>query len=141
MSNNKLFWKITNCVFFKEVVPFFRLYKYLNSINISDTIENAISKYKFYPSILLIIDKIVNQDKFSFKAISSLDMEKQVKLVNLKKATTSDSIPPKILKIVSHALADALHSLFKDMLKTGNFPENLKLADISPVFKKKNPLH
>ena len=27
------------------------------------------------------------------------------------------------------------------MLKTGNFPENLKLADITPVFKKKNPLH
>ena len=68
-------------------------------------------------------------------------MEKQVKLINLKKATTSDSIPPKILKIVSHVLADALHSLFKDMLKTENFPENLKLADITPVFKKKNPLH
>ena len=27
------------------------------------------------------------------------------------------------------------------MLKTGNFPENLKLADIIPVFKKKNTLH
>ena len=27
------------------------------------------------------------------------------------------------------------------MLKTGDFPENLKLADIIPVFKKKNTLH
>ena len=27
------------------------------------------------------------------------------------------------------------------MLKTGNFADNLKLADITPVFKKKNPLH
>ena len=27
------------------------------------------------------------------------------------------------------------------MLKTGNFSDNLKLADITPVFKKKNPLH
>ena len=27
------------------------------------------------------------------------------------------------------------------MLKTGNFPENLMLAGITPVFKKKNPLH
>ena len=27
------------------------------------------------------------------------------------------------------------------MLHTGNFPDNLKLADITPVFKKKNPLH
>ena len=27
------------------------------------------------------------------------------------------------------------------MLKTGNFPDNLKAADITPVFEKKNPLH
>ena len=35
---------------------------------------------------------------FSFKPISELDMEK-VQLINPKKATTSDSIPPKTLKI------------------------------------------
>ena len=68
-------------------------------------------------------------------------MEKQVKLINPKKATTSDSISPKILKISSDVSADALHSLFNDMLKTGNFPENLKLADVTPVLKKKNRLH
>ena len=34
---------------------------------------------------------------FSFK--SELDMEKEVQLINRKKATTSDSIPPKTLKI------------------------------------------
>ena len=27
------------------------------------------------------------------------------------------------------------------MLKTGNFPDNLKLADITPVFLIKDPLH
>ena len=68
-------------------------------------------------------------------------MEKEVQLINPKKATTSDSIPPKILKISPEVSADALQSLFDDILKTGNFPENLKLADITPVFKKKNPLH
>ena len=26
------------------------------------------------------------------------------------------------------------------MLSTGNFPDNMKLADITPVFKKKDPL-
>ena len=29
----------------------------------------------------------------------------------------------------------------KPLLKTGNFPDNLRLADITPVFKKKNTLH
>ena len=45
-----------------------------------------------------------------------------------------------ILKISSEFSADTLHNLFTDMLKTGNFPDNLKLADITPVFKIKNPL-
>ena len=108
-----------------------------DSINISDPIEKAISKYKFHPSILLTNDKIVNQDKFSFKPISKLDIDKEVQLINPKKASTT----PKILKISSEVSADTLHNLFNDMLKTGNFPDNLKLADITPVFKKKNPLH
>ena len=54
-------------------------------------------------------------------------MQNEVQLINPKKATTSDSIPHKILEISSDVSADALQSLFNDMLKTGNFPENLKL--------------
>ena len=64
-----------------------------------------------------------------------------MQLINRKKASTSDSISPKISKISSEVSADVLQNLFNDMLKTGNFTENLKLADTTPVFKKKNPLH
>ena len=42
------------------------------------------------------------------------------------------------MKISSEVSADALLSLFNDMLKTGNFPENLKFAE---AFKKKYPLY
>ena len=45
------------------------------------------------------------------------------------------------MRISSEVSADTLHNLFNDMLKTGNFPNNLKVADITPVFKKKNPFH
>ena len=92
-------------------------------------------------SILLINDKIVNQGKFSFKPITKLAIDIEVQLINPKKASTSDGIPPKMLKISSQVSADTLHNLFNDMLKTGNFPNNLKLADITPVFKKNNPFH
>ena len=37
--------------------------------------------------------------------------------------------------------AESLHNLFNECLITGNFPDNLKLADITPVFKKKDPLN
>ena len=99
--------------FFKEAVSTLDISENY-FINISDPIEKAVSKYKFHPSILLINDKISSQDKFSFKPISNLGIEKEVQLINPKKATTSDSIPPRILKISSEASADVLHNLFKN---------------------------
>ena len=56
------------------------------------------------------------------------------------RATTGNSIPSKTLKLSADTSADILQNLFNDMLSTGNFPDNMKLADITPVFKKKDPL-
>ena len=56
------------------------------------------------------------------------------------RATTGNSIPSKTLKLSADTSADILQNLFNDMLSTGNFPDDIKLADITPVFKKKDPL-
>ena len=64
-------------------------------------------------------------------------MEKEVQNVDLKNATIKNTIPPKILKIS----CKILHNLFNECLITDNFPDNLKLLDITPVFKKKDPLN
>ena len=85
---------------FKDAVSTLSVNESSHIINL-DSINIAITKYKFHPSILLVNDKIVNQDKFSFKPISKLDLETEVQLINPKKETTSNSIPPKILKISS----------------------------------------
>ena len=55
-------------------------------------------------------------------------MEKEVQLINHKNATTSDTIPPKILKISSQISVDSA-------------PKNLKFADITLIFKVRNPSH
>ena len=62
-------------------------------------------KHKFHPSIVLINGNMVNQDKFSFKPISKLDIEK-VQPINPQKS----SIPLKILKISSKLSADVLQT-------------------------------
>ena len=49
----------------------------------------------------------------------------------------SDNIPSKILKICSEASTDVLYNLSNDMLKPVNFPDNFKLVEITPGFKKK----
>ena len=75
------------------------------------------ARQKLHPNILLINDKIVNQNKFSFQPISKLDIEKDVQFINPQKITSSDSISPKILKISSEPSTVVLHNLFNDMLK------------------------
>ena len=64
-------------------------------------------------------------------------MEKEIQNIDLNKATTKNPIPPKLLEMS----CNTLHNLFNDCLTTGNFPANLKLADITLIFKKKVPLN
>ena len=59
--------------------------------------------------------------------------------IDLKKATNGNSIPSKTLILSADISADILQNLFNGMLSTGNFPNDMKLADITPVFKKKDP--
>ena len=46
-----------------------------------------------------------------------------------------------MLKISSEATSNILQKLLNDSLETGTFPDSLKLADITPDFKKKGPLN
>ena len=112
-----------------------------DSGNLSGPVDKAICKYKFYPSILLIKSKLGNQKLFSFQPTSKFDMEKEIQNIDLKKATTKNTIPLKILKISCNTCAETLDNLFNECLITGIFADNLKLADITPVFKKKDLLN
>ena len=108
--------------------------------DILNLVEKCINKYQFHPSILLIKNRIKIQNLFSFHAIERNDMMRELLKIDPKKATTGNSIPSKTLKLSADISADILQNLFNDMLITGNFPDNMKLADITPVFKKKDPL-
>ena len=103
---------------------------------ITNPIDKAIDKYKFHPSILLIQKHIKNDDVFSIKTVEICDIEKEINNINPKKAATSNSIPPKILKKSSKVSATVLHKLFNDSIEKSDFPQNLKLVDITPVCKK-----
>ena len=110
------------------------------SYDITDLIDKAIDKYKFHSSTLLIQKNLKNDDAFSFKATEMDDIEKEISHINPKKATTNNSIPSRILKKSSKVLASVLQKLFNDLIEKSEFPQNLKLADITPVYKKHDPL-
>ena len=109
--------------------------------NLKDPVTRAIEKFKTHPSVLIIKDKIFQGNKFSFIEVSQSELEKEIKNLNVKKAATHKNIPPKVLKTSAMVTAETLQQLFNQALTTGEFPSNIKNADITPVFKKNNPLN
>ena len=105
-----------------------------------DPITRAIEKFKTHPSVLIIKDEIFQGNKFSFTKVSQSEVEKEIKNLIVKKPATHKNIPPKVLKTSAMVTAETLQQLFNQALTTGEFPSNLKNANVTPVFKKNNPL-
>ena len=126
-------------MFFKNVVS--ALYVNENSSiinqnfqNFDEPVDRAIEIYKYHPIIILINQKIGNQNQFTFEPVALSDVVKEINDIN--KSSSKNSIPPKMLEISSEATANILQKLLNNSLETGTFPDGLKLADITPVFKK-----
>ena len=64
----------------------------------SDPVQRAIARFKYYPNVLLIQNNISNRNKFSLSAESKSDVEKELKNNSLKKVTTKNNFLPRILK-------------------------------------------
>ena len=99
----------------------------IDKSDLSDPVNKAISKYKNYPSILLIKAKIRNPPSFSFKEASLSDIEKELRNLNTKKASAFGNIPPKILRGSKESCSETLAELFNNTSLTSSFPTELKL--------------
>ena len=114
-----------------------------NGKNMSDPVEKPIKELEFHPSILIIKNKVgknISQNLFCFHEVTKAEVQKEINSINNKKANPFDTIPSKILKILSVCSADTLTSLInKSLTSSKKIPSNLKLADITPIYQKKNP--
>ena len=104
----------------------------------TDPVLKAIKKYKNHSSILRIKSSFKHSKVFSFKYFNVKDVKREINNLNSKKATLKGDIPVKILKWNSDIIAPALTECYNQNIKNSAFPNELKNADISPVFKKKD---
>ena len=66
-------------------------------------------------------------------------MEKEIKLLNIKKATTFKNVPPKVLKSSAHSCSETLIKLIHNSMNNCEFPDELKLVEVTAIFKKDDP--
>ena len=102
----------------------------------NDLFLNAIEKFFRHASALKIKEARDSTDCFSFKLVSIEDICKEIRALDASKATQSDDIPTKIIKNNSDIFSKIFQANLNNAIETSTFPEQLKYADVKPVFKK-----
>ena len=99
-------------------------------------IENSISKFKDHPSILEIQQKLSIHEHFEFRQVDEEEVFNQLKALDIKKATTFQNIPCKLLKENAEVCTPVLTNIINNEFRSCSFPNKLKEADSTPIFKK-----
>ena len=74
-------------------------------------------------------------DCFSFKLVIIEGICKEILALDASRATQSDDIPSKIIKNNSHIFSK-IFSRINNAIEKSTFPNQLKYADVKPIFKK-----
>lgn len=107
----------------------------------SDLAQNkSFNKSQNHVSIQAINQNIMNTGTFDFHPVSHHEVYKKLKKLNSKKATGYDQIPPRMLKIAAVPICSHITPMINTSFSVCNFPEPLKFANVSPVFKKEDNL-
>ncbi len=135
ISDNKELCEIFAC-FFSTIA---------NSIGSPDEIDmtnanflsDIFAKHKDHESITQIIEHH-NQDlpEFSFKKVSPQYVKKVLSSIKSNKSTGCDEIPPKVVKLCAEELSVPFADMVNSAFESCEFPDDLKKADLSPLFKK-----
>ena len=100
----------------------------------SDPVLHAIETYKNHPSIIKIKSTILVQERFQFCAVCPGDVWNEINQLASRKKS-SGCIPTDILKLISGPYSKDIANYINTMFQSGIFPDILKLADVSPIFK------
>ena len=81
-----------------------------------------------------------NEHSFFMTPVIPMEVSDIISLLNTGKSIGPNSIPTKLLKILSLHICSPLSDIINDSFQSGTFPEKLQLAKVIPLFKKGCPL-
>ena len=78
-------------------------------------------------------------EKIHLKEVSSEEVKKAIKSLNKKKSAISSCIPVKVLIDSVDTYLPMFTDIINSSIRDCTFPEELKLAEVTPLFKKADP--
>ena len=106
-----------------------------DTLDLTDPIDIALKKFESHPSILIIKDK-VSASPFTFNTVTLEDVQSEIRNLNTNKASTVSSIPIRNFRENFDICGPTLYPIVNNAILDCMFPDKLKLADISPLYKK-----
>ena len=82
----------------------------------------------------------IAENTFFLSPTSVQEIEREIKLLNPKKASGPDNIGAKVLKLCPHIFASNLSKIYNRSIEMGEYPAQLKLAKVIALFKKGDKL-
>ena len=105
--------------------------------DIIGSVEESINRFQNHPSIRSINENVEVGQRFSFSEVIEDDIRLEIMSLNSKKAGTFMNIPTKQLKQTIDIICEPLTKIWnEEIIHNMKFPMKLKLAHLSPIFKK-----
>ena len=96
--------------------------------------------YKDHKSIKLIHEYQRNSKTFTFSHVDSRYVYKLIQTLDTNKATGFDQLPSKLIKLAGESLCIPLSNMINLSISESNIPNQLKMAEVSPLYKAKDTL-
>ena len=106
----------------------------LNPLN-SDNTNGILEKHKHHLSVHKTRQTFMTNEKFSFQFVTEDQLKKEIMNLNGSKATPIGNISVDIWKSTVDIHLPYITNSINLSVEKGYFPEELKLAEVNPIFK------
>ena len=87
----------------------------------STAINTILEEYKYHPSVLNIKKHFKQAKCFTFSKVTTTDVLKSIKPININKAMGEDQISPKLIKTAVNVLVEPLTDIINSGFSTSTF--------------------
>ena len=123
--------------YFVNITKDLEIFDWADNSSDRSNIFTRMSSFCNHPSIQMIKDKYQNSFNFKLELVSAGQVIKFIDEIDCYKSSSGD-IPAKIIKIAKEEIAESIRNCINSSISTGNFPDELKIPDTIPVFKKED---
>ena len=110
-----------------------------NKISHQEELVNILDTFKNHKSVERIkLANFYSYNTLNFSKVTESEVKKEILNLSTKKATKNGDIPAKILKKSVDIYIKEITFIINDCIEKGIFPDDLKLDDVSPIFKKED---